>query len=187
VLWIKERERHARIAAGAAILLLGLAALAFFTRPARDSLDIEPVRLPSEVEAPERTGKALCKLVRERSRVTVSATDDVELDWAANGCMNGRTQYARRGAAWSRILVPGQEQTVSVLDYKPATGEYVVTHYLLGSEEMGKLRGLRRDVEIKSCSADGEKVTILGDRQESIRQSLPRVPNERLVYSCQPK
>ncbi len=187
VLWIKDRERHARIAAGAGIALLGLAALAFFTRPARDSLDIEPVRLPAEAEAPERTGKSLCKLVRERSRVTVSATDDVKLDWAANGCMNGRTQYARRGSAWSRILVPAQEQTVSVLDYKPSTGEYVVTHYLLGSEEMTKLRALRRDVEIKSCSADPEKVTILGDRQESIRQSLPRVPNERLVYSCAPE
>ena len=187
VLWVKDKERNAMIAAGAGIALLGLAALAFFTRPARDALDIEPVRVPSEVEAPERTGKSLCKLVRERSRVTVSATDDVKVDWTANGCMNGRTQYARRGAAWSRILVPTQEQTVSVLDYKPSTGEYVVTHYLLGSDEMAKLRGLRKDVEIKACSADPEKVTILGDRQESIRQSLPSVPNERLVYKCAPE
>lgn len=187
VLWIKERERNARIAAIAGIALLGFATLAFFTRPARDALDIEPVRIPSEAQAPERTGKALCKLVRERSRVTVSETDDVRLDWASNGCMNGRTQYARRGAAWSRILVPAEEQTVSVLDYKPSNGEYVVTHYLLGSEAMEKLRTLRRDVEIKACSADPEKVTILGDRQETIRQSLPRVPNERLVYSCAPE
>jgi hypothetical protein len=187
VLWIKDRERHAMIAGGAGIALLGLAALAFFTRPGRDSLDVEPVRVAAAVEAPDRTGKALCKLVRERSRVTVSATDDVRVDWAANGCMNGRTQYARRGDAWSRILVPSQEQTVSVLDYKPSSGEYLVTHYLLGSEEMAKLRSLRRDVEIKSCAADSEQVTILGDRQESIRERLPRVPNERLVYSCTPE
>jgi hypothetical protein len=101
--------------------------------------------------------------------------------------MNGRTQYARRGAYWSRILVPGEEQTVSVLDYRPATGEYVVTRYLMGSEAMAKARELRRQVEIKACSTDPEKVTILGDRQESIRETLPAVPNERLVYSCTPE
>ena len=131
-------------------------------------------------------GDAACKLDRERSRITVSSTNDVPLDWAVNGCMNGRTQYARRGSAWSRILVPDQDQTVSVLDYNPTSGEYIVTHYLLGNEEMTKLRALRREVEIKACSNDSEKVTILGDRQETIRQSLPVVPNERLVYSCKP-
>ena len=184
----KEKNRPATILAGAGALLLVVAVAAFFSRPARDALDIEPVSLPRDgaAAAAERTGPALCRLVAERSRVTVSATDDVKIDWAANGCMNGRTQYARSGGAWSRILVPGGEQTVSVLEYRPASGEYVVTHYLMTAEAMAKLRALRRQVELKACTADPEKVLILGDRQESVRQALPEVPNERLVYQCGP-
>ena len=76
---------------------------------------------------------------------------------------------------------------MSVLDYRPGTGEYVVTRYLMGADAMAKARALRRDVEIKACSTDREAVTILGDRQESIRETLPAVPNERLVYACSPE
>ena len=183
---VKDRNRPAAMFAGGGALLLVLAIAAFLSRPARDSLDVEPVSLPRRAEAPARLGPALCKLVPERSRVTVSATDDVRIDWGGDGCMNGRTQYARRGDSWSRILVPNQEQTVSVLEYKPAGGEYVVTRYLVGADAMAKARELRSQVEIKACSTDPEAVTILGDRQESIRESLPEVPNERLVYACAP-
>jgi S1-C subfamily serine protease len=184
---VKDRNRPAAILAGVGGLLLIGAVVAFLSRPARDQLDIEPVSLPKRSAEPERLGPSLCKLVPERSRATVSSVEDVKIDWGADGCMNGRTQYARRGAYWSRILVPGEEQTVSVLDYRPGTGEYVVTRYLMGAGAMAKARELRRQVEIKACSTDPEKVTILGDRQESIRETLPAVPNERLVYSCTPE
>jgi V8-like Glu-specific endopeptidase len=184
---VKDRNRPAAILAGVGGALLLGAVIAFLSRPARDDLDIEPIRAAKTEAGPERLGPSLCRLVPERSRVTVSAADDVKLDWGGDGCMNGRTQYARRGDSWSRILVPNSEQTVSVLDYDPARGEYVVTRYLVGAEAMEKARALRRQVEIKTCSGDSEAVTILGDRQESIRQSLPEIPNERLVYSCTPQ
>jgi S1-C subfamily serine protease len=184
---VKDRNRPAAILAGIGALLLVGAVIAFFSRPARDALVIEPVATPEQKVEAERLGASLCRLVADRSRVTVSSTDDVRIDWGAQGCMNGRTQYARRGAFWSRILVPGEEQTVSVLDYRPGSGEYVVTRYLMGAEAMEKARALRREVEIKACSSDPEAVTILGDRQESIRETLPAVPNERLVYACTPE
>ena len=184
---VKDRNREAYILAGAGGLLLVGAVIAFLSRPARDELDIEPIRVAKTAPVPERLGPSLCKLQPERSRVTVSSTDDVKLDWGADGCMNGRTQYARRGDTWTRILVPNSEQTISVLDYNPVRGEHVVTRYLVGSEAMEKARELRRQVRIKACSTDSEAVTILGDRQESIRQSLPEIPNERLVYACTPE
>ena len=184
---VKDRNRPAYILAGAGGLLLVGAVFAFLSRPARDDLDIEPIRVAKSEATPERLGPSLCKLQPERSRVTVSSTDDVRLDWGAAGCMNGRTQYARRGDTWTRILVPNSEQTISVLDYNPVRGEHVVTRYLVGSEAMERARELRRQVRIKACSTDSETVTILGDRQESIRQSLPEIPNERLVYSCTPE
>lgn len=184
---VKDRNRPAAILAGIGAALLIGAVVAFLSRPARDALVIEPIAAPKRGAEAERLGPSLCKLVPERSRVTVSSTEDVRLDWGAEGCMNKRTQYARRGALWSRILVPGEEQTVSVLDYRPGTGEYVVTRYLMGADAMAKARALRREVEIKACSTDREAVTILGDRQESIRETLPAVPNERLVYACTPE
>jgi len=184
---VKDRNRPAYSLAGAGGLLLVGAVIAFLSRPARDDLDIEPIRVAKAAPSPERLGPSLCKLQPERSRVTISSPDDVKLDWGADGCMNGRTQYARRGDTWTRILVPNSEQTISVLDYNPVRGEHVVTRYLVGAEAMAKARDLRRQVEIKACSTDPEAVTILGDRQESIRQSLPEIPNERLVYSCTPE
>jgi V8-like Glu-specific endopeptidase len=183
----KDRSRPAAILGGGAAFLLVAAAATFFSRPSRDALDVEPVSLPKPSAPRERLGPSLCRFVAERSRVTVSSTEDVRLDWGADGCMNGRTQYARSGDSWSRILVPGEEPTVSVLEYRPAGGEYVVTRYLMSAEAMAKARELRREVPLKACTTDPEAVTILGDRQLSIRQSLPEVPNERLVYACEPK
>jgi len=50
---------------------------------------------------------------------------------------------------------------------------------------MTRVRALRRDVEVKACTADPEARTILADQQRDIGQVLPRMPNERLVYSCE--
>jgi hypothetical protein len=109
----------------------------------------------------------------------------VEINWTASGCVNGRTQYARNGDSWTRILVPSQEQAVSVLELRPRAGEYVVTRYLLDASSMARVRSVRRGVEVKSCTNDPEARTLLGDQLRDIRAILPRVPNERLVYRCQ--
>ncbi|RYD87915.1 MAG: hypothetical protein EOP61_34640 [Sphingomonadales bacterium] len=126
----------------------------------------------------------VCTLVPERSRVTVTATDKVDLDLGEDGCINGRTQYAEAGTHWQRILVPDQEQTVSVLDYDPGTSTYTHTRYLLSSEQMTKARSLRKGVPLKTCSPDQAKRAELATQQQSIRTALPAVYNEKLVYRC---
>ena len=186
----KDRMRPAMLFIGGGALLLIGATFAFLSRPARDDLHIQadvPIET-SDAKAgiSEATGKSVCKLVENRSRVTVSSTDDVALDWAPGGCMNGRTQYARAGNVWRRILVPNGEATVSVLEYTPSRSEYVVTRYLMSQEAMAEVRRLREGINIKACSADEESRAILGDRQDTIRSSLPQLPNERLVYQCGP-
>jgi V8-like Glu-specific endopeptidase len=185
----KDRTKPAMGFAGGGAVLLLAATFAFLSRPSRDDLHIQPdAGATAEVKSAsvEPTGRSLCKLEEDRSRVTVSSTEDVTLDWKAGGCMNDRTQYARAGDVWRRVLVPNEEATVSVLEYKPRQGEYVVTRYLMGADAMAEARRLRESINIKACSADEEALAILGDRQDTIRGSLPRLPNERLVYRCTP-
>jgi hypothetical protein len=182
----KDRMRPAKIMAGAGAGLLLLAIIAFLSRPSLASAEVEaPAKAAEAAPTGQHAGRNLCRLVRARSRVTVSATDDVPLDWADNGCVNARTQYARNGAVWSRILVPSGEQAVSVLQFTPGTGEYVVTRYLLDANAMSRVRALRRDIGVKTCTADAEARTILADQQRDIGAILPNLPNERLVYACE--
>jgi hypothetical protein len=182
----KDRMKPAKILGGAGAGLLLLATLAFLSRPSLAGAESAPPG-NSAAAVPEGrfAGRNLCRLVRDRSRVVVSATSDVALDWTDNGCVNARTQYARNGAAWTRILVPNGEQAVSMLQFTPATGEYVVTRYLLDAQTMGRVRALRRDVGVKACTPDAEARTILADQQREIGAVLPRLPNERLVYACE--
>src|SRR6185436_4921920 len=123
--------------AGAGLLLLAI--IAFLSRPSLAAAEAAPDQPGNTAQAAPQghfAGRNLCRLVQARSRVTVSPTSDVPLDWADNGCVNARTQYARNGEVWSRILVPNGEQAVSVLQFTPATGEYVVTRYLLDARAM---------------------------------------------------
>jgi S1-C subfamily serine protease len=183
----RERKREAIwVAVGGAVLMLGAVAL-FVTRPSFDETKLVGVPKAAEtrtVPTDASQGRLLCKLVPERSRVTVTATDTVELDIGADGCINGRTQYAEAGTHWQRILVPDTEPNVSVLDYDPATRTYTNTRYLLSSDQMKQARALRKDVPIKACSADQAARGNLATQQQSIRTALPAVYNEKLVYSC---
>ena len=123
----KERERlWAGIAGG--LLLLG-ACVAFLLRPSFSSIDdrIEAPLPPANSSAPvsvayDPVGDNLCRIDETRSRITVSPTTDVHLNWAADGCVNGSTQYARDAEGWSRILVPTGEAAVSINGFDPATG-----------------------------------------------------------------
>ncbi|MGZ8335271.1 MAG: serine protease, partial [Allosphingosinicella sp.] len=138
----------------------------------------------AEPVATRFAGRNTCRLVPDRSRVITSSSEPVPLEWTETGCVNGRTQYARNGDVWTRILVPDSEQAVSVLEFRPNNGEYVVTRYQLGAEAMGRVRALRRDVEVKSCTANEESRTVLADQLREIGQILPDLPSERLVYGC---
>lgn len=184
ILVIKSRERPAMILGGAGIALLIGAILAFVSRPSREDLALASTGDPG-TPLERFAGRNLCRLVPERSRVTVSSTDPVPLEWSPSGCVNGRTQYARHGEVWSRVLVPESEQAVAMLEFRPASGEYVVTRYLLDAQAMARVRDLRRDVEVKTCTANAEARTILADQQREISRVLPRLPNERLVYRCE--
>ena len=177
--------------AGGALVMLGAVAV-FVLRPTG-----EPV-LPEATVAAANTppappvsstaalGKMVCSFVAARSRVVSSATADVTIDWGKAGCMNGRTQYAENGSKWDRILVPGEEQTVSVLQFDPATRNYVNSRYFLSADQMDALRKIRAQVTLKACSPDEAGRANLGTQQAAIRTALPPRPNEKIVYACAP-
>lgn len=184
-LLVQRRDDRSRLAAiGGGVLMLGAVGL-FVLRP-----DFNPDSVAAaakDAKPREAKGRMVCAIDPARSRVTVSATTDVALDWQGDGCMNGRTQYAEDGrGGWARILVPDDEATVSILAYQPATRTYSNTRYLLGDQAMGEARRLRRAVTLKSCSTDDAQRASLAAQQSAIRAALPPLPNEKLVYSCKP-
>jgi V8-like Glu-specific endopeptidase len=182
----KERMKPAKILGGAGAALLLLAILAFLSRPSLAAAEEAPPGNSAEAAAPNRfVGRNLCHFQPERSRVTVSPTSDIPLDWTESGCMNARTQYAHVGEVWTRILVPNGEQNVSVLEFRPGNGEYVITRYGLDAAAMTRVRALRRGIEIKACTPDADARTVLADQQRDIGAVLPHLPNERLVYACE--
>jgi Trypsin-like peptidase domain len=187
ILLLKNRPRPAMILGGMATLLLILAIAFFLSRPSYADAQATEAQAETGKAAPTSrfAGSNLCRLVPERSRVTVSTANQVPLDWAESGCVNGRTQYAQDGDSWTRILAPEGEQAVAVLEFTPATGDYIVTRYLLDAATMGRVRTLRGPGEAGACTADGAARDRLAERQREIARILPRLPNERLVYACE--
>jgi S1-C subfamily serine protease len=176
-------------AAGGGVLML-LAVVIFLNRPEGEVKVADNISLPPPSPSPSTgaaQGKMICTFVAEKSRVTVSQTDDVPLDIGADGCINGRTQYAEDSGKLVRILVPNDEQTVSVLQYDPATREYVNDHYLLSEPAMDAARSVRAKVTLKACTSDPAQLSAFSTQQQAIRSALPPLPDERLTYSCHPQ
>jgi V8-like Glu-specific endopeptidase/uncharacterized membrane protein YqjE len=188
VMLLKDKYRQAYILGGLGILFLAAAAAIFITRPGFAEIEaIERQPAQGAQAAPASfAGRHSCRLVAERSRITVSSTPNVELDWAEGGCVNGRTQYAPDGDVWRRILVPNGDQTVSVLEIRPGSRQYVVNRYLLGADAMARARALRQRIDLAVCTGEEPKIASLAQGQEQIRRMLPELPNERLVYDCSP-
>lgn len=183
-----QRREASWAAAGGGVLMVA-ALVTFFTRPAFDPSAIEGaarVAVPPPAAEPGGLGKMVCTIDPARSRVTVSSTQETRIDVSPDGCVNGRTQYAETGANWQRILVPDEEQTVSVLEYAPGTRTYSTTRYLLSAGQMSAARKLRAQVKIKACSSNQAALANLAQAQQAIRTALPQVFNERLVYRCKP-
>ncbi|HEY0011992.1 MAG TPA: trypsin-like peptidase domain-containing protein [Allosphingosinicella sp.] len=183
----KLRPAWILLAVGGAFIVA--AAVTFMTRPGYDDLQAAAPARPAAAATSANpsaafAGRHLCRIVPERSRVTVSSSERVELEWSETGCVNGRTQYAQDGEVWHRILVPQGDQTVSVLEVRPGSREYVVNRYLLPAEAMSRARALRRRIDIAACTAEEPRRAALAAGQEQIRQILPERPNERLVYDC---
>ncbi|MGE5563422.1 MAG: S1C family serine protease [Bacillota bacterium] len=182
-LFLKDRTRAAAASAGLAAVGLVGGAYAFFSRPGLD-VQVPQLTAPASAAAAPLTGKLLCRVQPELSRVTVSSTDDLPIEWDANGCMNGKTQYLQEDGKWRRVLVPNGSETVYVQDFDPAKGEYVSTRYLLSQAEMDQLRQIRGGTETKSCSSDPYAAQQLQQVTDRLVRSLPATPNERLVYHC---
>jgi serine protease Do len=144
---------------------------------------------PSASAAPATVseGALICTLVPERSRVTASRTDDVAVEWSADGCVNGRTQYGRTNQGdWSRVFVPSEEDTVAVNSYDPQTRTFRTERYLLGAAAMAAAREARSRYDPPACGISNAAQT-LGEQQSALIALLPAQPNERLVYACTPQ
>ena len=180
--------RRAKIAGGAGAALMLAAVILFVTRP--DTLvevadTADPAKPASETPAIAE-GRFLCTIRPDRSRITVSSTEDVPVAIGGNGCVNGRTQYARgTDGRWQRILVPNDEATVTIASIDPAAKDYRVERYLLDAATMARARAIRAGASLKSCTADTGAVTAFAAQQDAIRAVLPPAPNERLIYQCQ--
>jgi V8-like Glu-specific endopeptidase len=188
LLVIKNRSKHAKIMGGVGAGLLILAIIAFIARPSLSTVQEAQAKASEAQPGPGRfAGPNVCRLVQERSRLTISRADDVPLDWNPTGCVNGRTQYAQDGQTWRRILISAEQPVVSVSQFRPDTGEYVLTRYQLDNATMERVRATRRANEPRNCSADPEARIILADQQRDIAAMLPPLANanERLVYSCE--
>lgn len=176
---------------GTAALIVG-ALIAWFTRPSISEIDSRaqeiaassaPSAGASASAAPE-TGAMICVIDPQRSRITVSSTTDVPVNWSADGCVNGKTQYGLAADSWSRILAPHSEDTVSVAAYDPRTRTYRTDRYLLDTETMAKVREARSKYAPPLCGAGDAAARSLGESQAAVLALLPGQANERLVYHC---
>lgn len=187
------RERRMTIAGMVALAALAGAVVLWISRPGIDEIDrrIEAAMKAESDGSPElpasqvREGTMLCTFVPERSRVTSARTDDVEFDWAADGCVNTRTQYGLNNGEWTRVLVPDDEEAVSINRYDPEAHIFISERYLLGREAMAQARDARAAYDTPQCGAT-DAAQMLGEQQQSIISILPPQPNERLVYICKP-
>ena len=186
-------RRNALIAGGGAAALLVGAVLVWLLRPPLSAIDERAAASLAQAERPATSatesaaGALICVFDPERSRATVSEVADVPIEWSADGCVNGRTQYALSTDGWSRVLVPNDEATVSVNRFDPVTRTYRVERFLLSLETMTAARAARGKVEAPLCGGGEQAAREFGAGLEAIKALLPPRPNERLVYSCQAK
>lgn len=186
-------QSRAMIAAGIAGTAFIAAVLVWVTRPGFSEVeDRVAAALDATEETPDSTqpislagdGSMICTLVPERSRVTGARTDDVEFSWAADGCVNNRTQYGMSGGEWTRVFVPDDEAAVSINFYDPQTRIFRTDRYLLSSAGMNAARDVRSAYSPPACGVM-DAARILGEQQSGVISQLPARPNERLVYTCE--
>ncbi|GAA0281937.1 hypothetical protein GCM10009127_24090 [Alteraurantiacibacter aestuarii] len=137
------------------------------------------------IEAPSSNGHLSCSLNPARSRVLGAPVENLAIEWTDDGCINARTQYGLIDGEWTRVLVPGTEEAVSVNRFDPASGEYVVERYLLDRERMTSARTARAEFQAPACGVTRDVAVQFGSQQAAILSMLPQSPNERLVYSCE--
>jgi hypothetical protein len=183
-LFLKECQRAAAASAAVAALSLTGGAISFFTRPSLDP-DVPILATPASAAVAPVAGNLMCRVQSDRSRITVSSTDDLAMTWDASGCMNGRTQYVNEGSTWRRVLVPNGSETVFVQDFDPKKREYASTRYMLPQADMDRMRQLRGASGPKNCNSDPHTIQQLQLLTDQLVSSLPTAPNEKLIYRCE--
>lgn len=194
---VAARRKHAGIAAGFAGAAVIAAGLLWLTRPGLAEIEDRVTAALAEADGADNEtpanpslateGMLICTFVPERSRVTSARTDDVALDWSADGCVNGRTQYGLgSGGEWARVFVPQDEAAVAVNFYDPDTRTFRTDRYLLGQAALAAAREARDAYTPATCGVS-EAARTLGEQQSALTALLPDRPNERVVYSCSPK
>ncbi|MDR6115030.1 V8-like Glu-specific endopeptidase [Sphingomonas sp. SORGH_AS789] len=169
-------------AGGAAIVA---AVVVFLLRPSGEiALPPEMTTTPSASPPGKALGALICTLEPDHSRITISSTAEARLDWGADGCADRNVQFLEGEGGWQRILVPDDEQTVTVARFDPVTRRYTQTRYLLPAATMEAIRKLRQPATPHACTRDDAALQRLQSEQAQIRQQLPPLPNEKLVYSC---
>ncbi|WP_417621887.1 trypsin-like peptidase domain-containing protein [Parasphingorhabdus sp.] len=192
-LMLKDRRNPAIAAAGGAAFLLLGAIFTFLSRPDFSEIDDRvaiAMKENGDTPVPKQSsatgsGKYQCMINPQRSRITVSQQNELSFDWAEGGCVNGRTQYGRDGAKWSRIFVPNAEQTVTISSFQPDRSEFTTERFLLGLDAMTRARTIRAKYGNKACTNDLKALADIEDMVKAIRAELPSQANERLVYECQ--
>lgn len=190
-----EREQGAASAIFALLCLVGCLA-AWFSRPTVSEIEERSAAAEraAMAEVPDVTppdslvdkGHFVCRFRPERSRVTVSGTSDVALAWSPDGCINERSQYGLSGQEWARITVSERDQTVSINRYDPHGRSFQIDRYLVDLATMDAVRKARGEFQAPACGAGEDAARELGEEQEAIRALLPKLPNERLVFGCEP-
>ncbi|RDC59551.1 hypothetical protein HME9302_00741 [Alteripontixanthobacter maritimus] len=177
----------ALIAAAAFVAALAL----WFSRPGLAEIDRRVDAAMRDGEAPDTTGQQnpiagtyLCSIDVARSRITGAQSEDLTLEWSADGCVNSRTQYGFAKGEWNRVFVPNDEDAVSVNSFDPQSGTYRSERYLLSRSQMARARRERGGYTAPGCETP-DAAASLGEKQEAVLGLLPGRPNERLVYKCE--
>ena len=179
-----QRRPAIGLAAGGGLLIVA-AVIVFFVRP-YGAVAVPDTAASGTPTTSAAFGKMVCRPVLNRSRVNLTMPRDVAFDWQADGCVNGQTQYAENGRKWERILVPNEEQTVSVLEYDTTARTLSESRYLLTASQMASARKLRGAVKQKACTPNEADRQLLARQQTAIRDALPPRPDEWFVYECAP-
>ncbi|HWK40898.1 MAG TPA: serine protease [Croceibacterium sp.] len=188
-------RHNAEVGFGLAALALAGSAAAWLSRPGFDQVEERLEQALREEMTAEDTGRIvaptsgqlICVLDTQRSRAVGEVAPDVPFEWSDTGCVNARTQYGPAQGAWSRVLVPADEEAVSVNSFDPSTREYRVERYLLDRTSMERARTARAEIQAPACGADEAAINDFGARQAAILSLLPDRPNERLIYTCSPR
>lgn len=188
----KQRQRDVIIAAVLTVGLLGGAVTAWVLRPSLAEIGTRADAALAEAskggkgkpQAGDLAGNLVCVLDLQRSRVTVSSTADIALFWRADGCADQRDQYASGSDGWFRVSVPGDDETVTVARFDPASGVYQAERYLLDLATMASVRAERDKQPPAQCGAGIDAARRMASAQLALKALLPATPNEQLVYNC---